>query len=36
MMHNGDSAETVVSKIGTYPHMSEEQLAALPLYDKNS
>ena len=36
MMHNGDSAETVVSKIGAYPHMSEEQLANLPLYDKNS
>lgn len=36
MMHNGDSAETVVSKIGVYPHMSEEQLAALPLYDKDS
>ena len=34
MMHNGDSAETVVSKIGTYPHMSEEQLNSLPRYGK--
>ena len=35
MMHNGDSAETVVSKIGTYPHMSEEQLNSLPRYGKD-
>lgn len=36
MMHNGDSAETVVSKIGQYQHMPLKELETLPLFDKNS
>lgn len=35
MMHNGDSAETVVSNIGKYGHMTREQLDALPTYGKD-
>lgn len=35
MMHNGDSAETVVSNIGEYGHMTQEQLDALPTYGKD-
>ena len=35
MMHNGDSAETVVSNIGKYGHMTKEQLDALPTYGKD-
>lgn len=35
MMHNGDSAETVVSNIGKYGHMTQEQLDALPTYGKD-
>lgn len=35
MMHNGDSAETVVSNIGKYGHMTHEQLDALPTYGKD-
>ena len=34
MIHNGDTAEQVASKIGTYPHMTPEQLEALPTYGK--
>ena len=34
MIHNGDTAEQVASKIGTYPHMSIAQLEALPTYGK--
>lgn len=35
MMHNGDSAETVVSNIRKYGHMTQEQLDALPTYGKD-
>ena len=35
MMHNGDSAETVVSNIGKYGHMTQEQLESLPTYGKD-
>lgn len=35
MMHNGDSAETVVRNIGQYGHLSMEQLNALPTYNKD-
>lgn len=35
MMHNGDSAETVVSNIGEYGHMTQEQLESLPTYGKD-
>lgn len=33
MLHNGDSAETVAANIGNYPHMSLEQLDALPIME---
>ncbi|MCR5611888.1 MAG: hypothetical protein K6F68_08705 [Clostridiales bacterium] len=36
MMHNGDSASTVVENIGQYEHMSSEQLKALPMLDYDS
>ena len=35
MKHNGDSADTVAQKIGTYPKITDDQLAALPTYGKN-
>lgn len=35
MMHNGDSAETVVGKMGIYPQYTDEQLNALPTYGKD-
>lgn len=35
MKHNGDSADTVAQKMGTYPKYSLEQLEALPTYGKN-
>lgn len=35
MKHNGDSADTVARKMGTYPKITDEQLAALPTYGKN-
>ena len=34
MKHNGDSADTVVKKMGTYPKYTTEQLNALPTYGK--
>lgn len=35
MQHNGDSADTVAQKMGTYPKITDDQLAALPTYGKN-
>lgn len=35
MKHNGDSADTVARKMGTYPKITDDQLAALPIYGKN-
>lgn len=35
MMHNGDSAETVAESTRIYPHMTQEQLDALPTYGKD-
>ena len=35
MKHNGDSADTVVRKMGDYPKYTKEQLEALPTYGKN-
>ena len=35
MKHNGDSADAVAQKMGTYPKITDEQLAALPTYGKN-
>ena len=35
MMHNGDSADTVVRNIGQYDHLSMDQLQSLPTYDKD-
>lgn len=35
MAHNGQSASQVASSIGTYPHATQEQLAALPTYGKD-
>lgn len=35
MKHNGDSADTVAQKMGTYPKYSLEQLESLPTYGKN-
>lgn len=35
MKHNGDSADTVARKMGTYPEYTKDQLAALPTYGKN-
>ena len=35
MKHNGDSADTVSRKMGTYPKITDDQLAALPTYGKN-
>ena len=35
MMHNGDSADTVVRNIGQYDHLSMDQLKSLPTYDKD-
>lgn len=35
MKHNGDSADTVAKKMGTYPKITDDQLAALPTYGKN-
>lgn len=35
MKHNGDSADTVAQKMGTYPKITDDQLAALPTYGKN-
>ena len=34
MKHNGDSADTVAQKMGTYPKITDDQLAALPTYGK--
>lgn len=34
MKHNGDSADTVVQKMGTYPKYTKEQLWSLPLFGK--
>lgn len=34
MKHNGDSADTVAKKMGTYPKITDDQLAALPTYGK--
>lgn len=36
MMHNGDSADSVVDKIGTYPTPTAEELQALPEMDYDS
>ena len=36
MMHNGDSADSVVDKIGTYPIPTAEELQALPEMDYDS
>ena len=36
MMHNGDSAADVTAKMGTYDHLDEAALNALPTYDKDS
>lgn len=35
MKHNGDSADTVAQKMGTYPKITDDQLEALPTYGKN-
>ena len=35
MMHNGDSAPTVAEKMGNYPHLSKNELDALPTYSKD-
>lgn len=35
MKHNGDSADTVVQKMGTYPEYTETQLDDLPTFGKN-
>lgn len=35
MKHNGDSADTVVDKMGTYPKYTDAQLDALPTYGKD-
>lgn len=35
MKHNGDSADTVAKKMGTYPKITDDQLEALPTYGKN-
>lgn len=35
MQHNGDSADTVARKMGTYPEYTKDQLEALPTYGKN-
>lgn len=35
MMHNGDSADRVVARMGQYGHMSPEQLSALPTFGKD-
>lgn len=35
MMHNGDSAATVVDKMGTYPEITKAQLDALPTFGKD-
>ena len=35
MKHNGDSADTVAKKMGTYPKITDDQLGALPTYGKN-
>jgi hypothetical protein len=35
MKHNGDSADTVAQKMGTYPEYTKDQLEALPTYGKN-
>lgn len=35
MKHNGDSADTVARKMGTYPEYTKDQLEALPTYGKN-
>lgn len=35
MKHNGDSADTVARKMGTYPEHTKDQLEALPTYGKN-
>ena len=34
MKHNGDSADTVAQKMGTYPKITDDQLGALPTYGK--
>lgn len=34
LYHNGDSAAEVVSKIGEYPHATEDELNALPTFGK--
>lgn len=36
MMHNGDSADTVVENIGKYQSYTKEQLDSLPTYGKDS
>lgn len=35
MKHNGDSADAVVDKMGTYPKYTDAQLDALPTYGKD-
>lgn len=35
MKHNGDSADAVVDKMGTYPKYTDAQLNALPTYGKD-
>lgn len=35
MKHNGDSADAVVDKMGTYPEYTDAQLNALPTYGKD-
>ena len=35
MKHNGDSADSVVDKMGTYPKYTDAQLNALPTYGKD-
>lgn len=35
MIHNGDSSATVVENMRKYPHMTAEQLNALPTYGKD-
>ena len=35
MKHNGDSADTVVQKMGTYPECTKAQLDDLPTFGKN-
>ena len=35
MKHNGESADTVAQKMGTYPEYTKDQLEALPTYGKN-